>query len=532
MAAFHKALELKPDYANAHNNLGNALKDQGKLEDAVAAFHKALELKPDHAEAHSNLGSALKEQGKLDEAVAAFHKALELKPDHAEAHSNLGSAFKDQGKLEDAVACYRRALEFNPDRAEIHSNLLLTLNYANGINNEVIFAAHLKFGEQHALPLAASIQPHKNDQNPRRRLRIGYVSPDFCNHSVAYFIEAILEHHEHGHFEIFCYYNHAQVDEVTERLRRYADHWTDCVGMTDEMLADRVREEQIDILVDLAGHTAKNRLLVFARKPAPVQVTWIGYPNTTGLATMDYRITNANVDPIGKAEQFYTEELVRLSCNVCFRPPAESPKIGDLPAVKAGYITFASFNNFAKITPDMMALWARILRSVNHSRIVIMNVTHGQMEKYVRQIFSKYGIAETQLILMGRIPFSKYLEIHNRVDIGLDTFPYNGGTTTRLGSWMGVPHITLAGASARSRVGAGLLSHIGHPSLIATTSEEYVQRAVELANDIGRLQELRKGLRNRMARSPFTDGTRITRSLEGAYRRMWERYCNSEQSQG
>jgi predicted O-linked N-acetylglucosamine transferase (SPINDLY family) len=532
VASYREALELKPDIAEVHNNLGIALRNQGKLEAAVASYREALELNPGVAAVHSNLGNALWNQGKLEEAIAALRKALELEPDHAAAHNNLGNALGAQGKLEEAIAAYRKTLELKPDDAGAHSNLLLTLNYVSGMSDEALFAEHLKFDEQHARRFTAHIQPYRNDRDPGRRLRIGYVSPDFHHHAAAYLIEPILERHEHDHFEVFCYYNDAQVDEVTERLRRYADHWIDCVGMTDDMLADRVRGDEIDILVDLAGHTANNRLLVFARKPAPVQVTWIGYPSTTGLATMDYRFSDTNVDPIGKSEQFYTEELVRLPVFSCFRPPSESPKVGDLPALKAGHVTFTSFNKFNKITLDVMALWAEILRTVKDSRLIIMSVNDGEMERYVRQTFSNNGVLESRLTLMGRIPHSEFLEIHNSVDIGLDTFPYNGGTTTRMSAWMGVPHITLAGTNARSRVGAAFLVELGHPELIAITPEEYVERAVELAKDIGRLQEIRSGLRDRMTNSPLANGESLTRSVERAYRKMWRRYCGKARSVG
>jgi predicted O-linked N-acetylglucosamine transferase (SPINDLY family) len=253
--------------------------------------------------------------------------------------------------------------------------------------------------------------------------------------------------------------------------------------------------------------------------------SWIGYPNTTGLAAMDYRMASASLDPIGEAEQFYTDALVRLPVFSCFRPPPESPEVGDLPASKTGGVTFASFNNFIKITAEMLGLWAKILKAVSGSRLLIMSVKDREMEWYVRRIFSDNGIPDTRLTLMGRKPSSEFLEIHNGVDIGLDTFPYNGGTTTRMSAWMGVPHITLAGTSARSRNGAAFLSHLGYPELIATTPEEYVERAVELAKDIGRLQEIRSGLRDRMANSSLINGESLTRSVEEAYRKMWERYC-------
>src|SRR5271157_3127927 len=307
VAFYRRALELKPDYAEAHSNLGNALKDQRKLDEAVACYRRALELKPDYAEAHSNLGNALNDQWKLDEAVACYRRALELKPDYAEARCNLGNALKDQGKLDEAVACYRRALELKPDYAGVHSNLLYIRLFCPGYDAQAIFEEHRRWSRQHAEPLARFIQPHSNDRSLHRRLRIGYVSPDFRNHAASFFLVALLSAHDHENFEIFCYADVVCPDRITARLRSYADVWQNITGLTDEQVAQLVRQDKIDILVDLSMHTAGNRLLVFARKPAPVQVTWLN-PGTTGLSTIDYRLTDPYIDPPGLHDHYYSEE--------------------------------------------------------------------------------------------------------------------------------------------------------------------------------------------------------------------------------
>ena len=299
VACYRRALELKPDCAEAHSNLGNALKDQGKLDEAVACHRRALELKPDCAEVHSNLGSALKKQGKLDEAVACFRRAVELKPDHAEAHLNLGAAFKDQAKLDEALACFRRALELKPDYAEAHSNLLYTLIFCPGYDARTLYEEHRRWDQRHAAPLARFIQPHRNDRSPDRRLKIGYVSPDFRSHSAGLLHRAAFLRARPRAFEIVCYADVVRPDGITARLRSYADAWRNITGLDHEQVAQRIRRDGIDILVDLTMHMARNRLLVFARKPAPVQVCWLAYPGTTGVSAIDYRITDPYLDPPG-----------------------------------------------------------------------------------------------------------------------------------------------------------------------------------------------------------------------------------------
>ncbi len=354
-----KAIALEPTYAEAHNNLGNALRDQGRLEEEVAVYLRALELKPDYADAHNNLGNALQVQGRLEEAVAACRRALELKPNFAQAHNNLGNALKDQGRLEEAVAVYRRALELKPDYAKAHSNLIYTMNYDAGVTLEEVFAESRDWDVRHAAPRAERIRPLHNPPNPERRLRVGYVSPDFRTHSVSYFVEPLLAGHDRDAVEVFCYAEVPCPDAVTARFQALADGWRSTVGLTDAEVAERIREDRIDVLVDLAGYTAKNRLLAFAERPAPVQVTWLGYGASTGMTEMDYRLTDTVVDPVEEAGAFFSETLVRLPhAFFCYGPPAEAPEVTPLPALANGHVTFGSFNNPSKTGPQVVEVWA------------------------------------------------------------------------------------------------------------------------------------------------------------------------------
>ena len=354
-----RALELKPNSAEPHNNLGNALKERGKLDEAVACDRRALNLKPDYADAHNNLGVAFKGQGKLDEAVACYHRALELRPDYVEAHSNLGVAFKDMGKLAGAVSCCRRALEIKPDFAEAHSNLLYAQDFSPGYDAQVLYEEHRRYDQQHATPLVKFIQPHRNDRSSHRRLKVGYVSPDFRDHCQAFFTVPLFSAHDHKDFEIVCYSDVVRPDRITERLRCCVDAWRSIVGLGHEQVAQQIRGDGIDILVDLAMHMARNRLPVFARKPAPVQACWLAYPGTTGVSTIDYRITDPYLDPPGDCDGCYAEQSVRLPDSFwCYDPLNAEPAVNPLPVAAKGHITFGCLNNFCKINPFVLKIWA------------------------------------------------------------------------------------------------------------------------------------------------------------------------------
>jgi protein O-GlcNAc transferase len=528
---FKRALTVKPEYAEAYYNLGGALDDQGHRTDAIAAYRKAIAIKPNFVEAHYNLALALQMEGKLGEAVATYKQARKLKTNDHEIENNLGHALLAQGRLEQAMAAFRRALALKPDFADAHSNLLVCLNYCSDAAPTDVFAEHLAWGKRHAAALGTARLAYANPRVTARRLRIGYVSPDLRTHSVAFFIEPLLAAHDHEDYEIFCYANVTHSDTVTKRLQVLADQWRDIVQLSDEEVARIIRRDGIDILVDLAGHTAGNRLLVFARKPAPIQAGYLGYPNTRGLATIDYWLSDAYADPVGKTEDYYVEKVVRLSRGFnCYRPLPESPEVGPLPALRAGYITFGSFNNASKISGPVIACWAKILMGVPTARLLLKAraLADEQTRDRLQQIFAAHGVMPERIDMIGRAASSaEHLALYNRVDIGLDTFPYNGHTTTCEALWMGVPVVTLAGQTHAGRVGVSLLTQAGLPKLLAESPEHYVARAIALATGLDQLQALRQGLRIQLQRSPLTDAAGFTRSLEAAYREMWIKYCEA-----
>jgi len=525
IAACRRALELKPDLAEACHNLGNALRDRGQLDEANAAYRKAVELRPNYAEAQINLGNVLWEQGRLDEAAAASRRALELKPDSPEAFNNLGNALGDRGEHEEAVRAFRRALELKPDSAEMHSNLLYTLSLHPGSDAQTISDVHQRWNRQFSEPLKQLLRPHANERGPNRPLRIGYVSPDFRDHPVGRYLLPLFGHHDREWFEILCYSGVKHPDGVTERLRALAAKWRSTIGVSDARLAETIREDEVDILVDLSLHNAGNRLLVFAQQPAPVQVTWLGYPGSTGLSGIGYRLTDAYMDPPGPDPAWSAEEPVRLpDCWCCYQPPRECPEINPLPALSAGCVTFGSLNKFAKVNDRVLALWARVLESVNASRL-IMFCPEGSARERVRAFFEAHGIREDRVELAGFLSFSDYLQLYHRIDIALDPFPCNGMTTTCDALWMGVPVVTLPGELPISRAGLSLLSTIGLRKVAASSEDNYVWIANELAKKLPRLSDLRSRLRARMLASPLMDAPRFAKSVEAAYLSMWRRWC-------
>ena len=528
IARYTEALRLQPDYPVALYNLGNALQDQGKLDDSVARYTEALRLKPDYPDALNNLGNALKAQGKLDDAIARYTEALRLKPDYPGALNNLGTALQDQGKLDDAIARYTEALRLKPDYRDALSNLLFALNYTDTLTPESLFAEHVRLGAQFeamSSPGDMSIRHTDWDQ----RLRIGYVSPDFRNHSVAYFLEPLLRAHNKNAVEVFCYAEVLRPDVITERFKSLADGWLSTVGMSAENLSRRIREDGIDILVDLAGHTANNRLSVFACKSAPVQVTWLGHPNTTGLRSIDYRLVDAVTDPEGEADALAVETLVRLTDGfLCYGPPDEAPKPAPPPCVNGAAITFGSFNNPAKLSAMTLDAWAAILRQLPNARLLLKGKSFA--DRVTRDLFldrfAQRGIATKRIELMAWAPnTTSHLSAYQQVDISLDPFPFNGATTTCEALWMGVPVVTLSGDRHASRMGASILRRLNLDEFIARDPEEYIQIAVNLSDLRDRLADLRQSLRPRMTASPLCDAPAFARHIEAAYRRMWEIWC-------
>jgi predicted O-linked N-acetylglucosamine transferase (SPINDLY family) len=524
IASHLRAVQFKPDYVLARYNLGNALMAKRQLDEAIASYRQCIRLKPDYADVHSNLGNALKDKGQMDEAIASYREAIRLKPDLAMAHNNLGNALKEIGQLNDAIACYRQAIRIDPNLSEAHSNLVRAFLYDPGCDSTMISEELWQWSRQHAEPLRRFVQPHGNNRDPDRRLRIGYVSPDFREHVVGQNLLPLLREHNHRQMEVFCYANAIHGDQFTEQIRGYADVWRGIVGLSDSQAADLIRQDRIDILVDLALHTAGNRLLIFARKPAPVQVSYLGYCSSTGLETMDYRLSDPQMDPPDSDLSVYSERTIRLPETYwCFNVGGPTPKPGPPPAESRGFITFGCLNNFAKV-PPALDLWARILQSVPQSRLIVHSYPGTNLDA-VRERFAGKGVSPDRLEFVAKQPWPEYVATHGRIDIALDPFPWGGGITSCNALWMGVPVVSLVGQTAVGRGGASILATIGTPELIARSTEEYLSIAVGLAKDLPRLAELRRTLRSRMQASPLMDAPRFARNIEAAYRQMWRNWC-------
>ena len=520
-----RAIALNGTQSAFHSNLGNALQAQEKLEEAVASYRRALELKPDYVVAHYNLGTTFKAQGKLEEAIDSFRRALELNPDYAVAYYNLGNAFKDQGKPEEAVDSYRRALELKPDYAQAWSNLLLTLQYQAGATLPELSRAHAEYERTQAAPLRTAWRPHENDRDSERRLRLGFVSPDFGQHPVGFFLIQVLENLTRDRWETVCYSDRIIKDKLTARFQAAATIWRDVNGRSDADLAEEIRADRVDILFDLAGHTARNRLLVFARKPAPIQITWCGYSSTTGLSAMDYILADRYVLP-PEAEAHYSERVLRMPDGfLCYDPPSGAPPVSALPALERGYVTFGCFNNPAKITRQAVAVWTKILERLPHARLVLkykgMDST-SVIDRFAT-LFAEHGVAPDR-VECGSAGAHLLMQYQD-VDIALDPFPYTGCTTTCEALWMGVPVITYPGETFASRHSLSHLSVIGLTEMAARDLDDYVEVAVSLASDLPRLAALRAGLRERMAASPLCEGKRFAANLMCALRDVWRKWC-------
>jgi predicted O-linked N-acetylglucosamine transferase (SPINDLY family) len=525
LLSYRRALELKPDYADAYNNLGALLHSGGQTDDAISSHQQAIRLKPDYAEAHCNLGIAFQTLGRHAEAIACYHRALELKPDYAEAHVNLGNARKDQGELRDALDCYRRAMALKPDSAPAHSNLLYTLHFCPDYDSRAIYLAHREWEQQHAAPLAEQQRPHANDRSPDRRLRVGYVSPDFRDHVVGRNLLPLFREHNRQEVEVFCYSDVLTPDHVTAQLRSSAAVWRSIVGLNHEQLADLIRQDAIDVLVDLTLHMAGSRLLAFARKPAPVQVTYLGYCSTTGLNAIDYRLTDPFLELPSGEERLYAEQSICLPETYwCYEPPADAPPVNAPPACEAGHVTFGCLNNFCKVTQPTLVAWCRLLKVVPRSRL-LLHAHPGSHRDRVRNFLAEHDVSPERLSFVSFAPIAEYMRLYQQIDIALDPFPCGGGITTCDALWMGVPVVSLVGNTAVGRAGFSILSNVGLPELAARDTEQYVDIAVAMAQDLPRLADLRTTLRDRMRNSPLMDASRFARNVEAAYRAMWCRWC-------
>lgn len=529
-----EALRLRPNHPETRNNLGAALEGLGRLREAETELREALRLRLHYPEACYNLGNVLRQLGRPEEAIEQLAHALRLRPDYGDAHHGLAVTLEVLGEPEEAITCYRRAVELPSNHATAHSDFLLALHYHPEIGNdpEALFHEHLLWARRHAEPLYAQARPYDINCAPDRPLRVGYVSADFRSHPVARLFAPALLRHDREQFTAVCYSDVEKPDEMTARLRQHADEWHEVTKLSDAQLADKVRRDRIDILVDLTGHMAMRRLLVFARRPAPVQMTCIGYPDTTGLSTIDYRITDALHDPPGQTERYHTEELVRLpGCCWCYDPSnadangeAASPNVA-APRFerRGGQVTFGCTNRPVKITPPMLELWAQILSQVPQSRLLLL--ADSGAERVLADRCRRHGVLMDRLEFAGRRSRAKYLELHNEIDVLLDTFPYNGHTTTLDALWMGVPTVSLAGRTHAARAGLSVLSAVGLEDLVADSPERYVPLACDLAMDADRLRALRSELRERMRNSSLLDAAGYARRLEAVYHAVWKRRC-------
>jgi len=557
---YRRAIVLRPSFAMAWNNLGNALASQGAVDDAIAAYRQSLSLRPDDAKLRYNLGTALLKNTKYAEAVVELRAAISLKADYSAAYnslglafagagqlddaidayergltsaptdlalnSNLGSALRDVGRLDDAIAAFRQAIAYHAD-ARAAGNVLYSLLHHSVYDMPSLWEEHRQWNLTYARPLASEIKPHHNVLDPNRRLRIGFVSPHFRDQ---WFLRPLLANLDHGQFEIFCYDDGGPRDPFV-RLEDYADRWQLTRSLSDAQMAEQIRLDQIDVLIDLALHTNGNRLLVFARKPAPVQLTWLGYPGTSGMDAMDYRISDPCLDPPssdggpGPNDRFYSEATIRLpDCFWCYDPLTDKPEVNQLPALSNGFVTFGSLNNFAKVTDFTLKMWARVLKSVPTSRLHLL-APRGATQGRMRRRFAQADIDPSRIGFINRKPRSGYLGSFHEIDITLDVFPYTGHTTTIESLWMGVPVVSLYGQTAVSRGSMSILANVGLGGLASGSPQDCLKVVMSLSKNLEALSLMRSTLRNRLERSPVMDAPRFTANMQAALRKMWRHYC-------
>lgn len=524
-----EALTHKPEFPEAHVALSNILIERGDEEGAEAALRAALKARPDYVGALYNQARVLRGAHRLSDAEVALRRALAVDPQYLPALELLANVLRSQSRIGEALDCYATARRLAPGNIDIQSAELFTLNFVEDISPEALFARHKAFGEQLEKAVTRRFHAFPNAMDPERRLRVGYLSGDFWRHPVALFAIPVIERSTE---EVFCYSTGGTPDEVTQTLKEAADVFRDARAMSDDELADAIHQDRVDILVDLSGHTGEFRLGVLARQPAPVQATWLGYLNTTGLSRVHYRICDAFSDPEPIADKVHTETLVRLPHSQwCYRPFIADIPTRDLPSKKNGFVTFGSFNQIAKVSSGIRRLWAEILKRVPDSRLLVAGVSDGPARDGLLADLEAAGVSPARIATQPQAVLAEYLDSISGVDIALDTTPYSGGTTTCDALWMGVPVVALHGKRSISRSAASILSSVGLREWIAATPEEYVRRAVEFAGNMPRLDELRGTLRKKMRSSPIMDETAFVRGLENAYRMMWRAWCEGRRLQ-
>ena len=531
IVSYRKVLETGSHDADAHLGIAYALRDLGRHEEALGAFQKALRARPEFPEALNALGCLLTDLRKLDEAAAVLAEAIRLQPDFAIAHSNLGNVLNVQGLLDASLACDDRAIALEPQEPRFHSNRIYTLHFHPDFDGPALLREQMAWDERHGRPLGVRLHSQLNHPSPDRRLRIGYVSPDFRAHAVGRNILPLFREHDHQAVEVFCYSDVTRPDDVTAQFRNYADGWREIADWSHHRIADQVGSDRIDILVDLTLHMANNRLPAFALKPAPIQVTFGGYPGGTGLQAMDYRLTDPYLDPPGETDAHYVERSIRLPHSFwCYdvasmsRGLGHEPAVNALPALENGCITFGCLSNFCKINEPVLRLWARVLRAVEGSRLLVL-ANEGSHQHRTLGFLGQEGIAPERIEFVPGLPWLQYLEYYHRIDIGLDTLPYNGHTTSLEACRMGVPVVTKTGSTVVGRAGLSLFSNLGLTNLVASSDDRFVDIAQDLAQDLPRLIKLRAELRDRIQASPLMDAPLFARGIESAFRGMWHRAC-------
>jgi protein O-GlcNAc transferase len=526
-AYFRRAIAADPDHARAYLNLAAALFELNRLDQAEPAARQAVQLEPRNPSARNNLGLILLEIGRPTDAERSFREGLSLAPDHPDLHANLAQSLVMQGRAPEAQASFARALELKPDAVSAHSNWLLSRQAIAGVGPPSLAEAHARWDRQHAEPLRSTWRPFVNDRGPGRPLRLGFVSADFKRHPIGYFTLRALEGLRPLDCETFCYATGSARDDLTERFADASTMWRQARGLSDQELADQVRADRVDLLFDLAGHTSHHRLLLFARKPAPIQLTWLGYEGTTGLAAIDYLVAD-RYQVLEGTESHYRERIIRLPDGyVCYDPPSYAPTVGPLPASTVGHVTFGCFNNPSKVGPDVLDVWAEVLRRVPTARLLLKykGLDDVGVRRRFLDLFDDRGVDPSRVELEGWTPHQATLAAYGRVDVALDTFPYGGNTTTCEALWMGVPVVTCPGETFASRHGLSHLSNIGLTEAVGRDLAQYVEIAAGLAQDLPRLAALRAGLRPRMASSPLCDGDRFARNLLAALREAWRAWC-------
>lgn len=525
--SYQKALELNPRYAEVQLNLGNTFRALGRLHESVQCFNQVLTLTPNSPELHHSLGLAYKGLDRLGDAVASFTKAVTLKPNYVTAQIDLANTYRELGEVRKAVEIARLAVTLDPDDAGAWSLLFFCLSNSEDIDQQTLFAEHRRFGEHFEPQLRSSLRPHPNLRDPERILKVGIVSGDLRNHAVASFFEPVLMLMlKMSTLSIHVYDTSGLEDDVTRGLKANVPHWNDVETLSPEVLANLIRQNQMDVLMDLSGHTPANRLLTFARKPAPIQMSWIGYPGTTGLKNMDYYVGDRHFLPVGKYDDMFSEKILRIPANAPFQPSAHAPDVNSLPAIRNGFLTFASFNRIDKIGRNVIVLWSRLLKALPSSKMIMAGMPLGGSNNQLIDWFAQEGVTADRLEFHRRGSMADYLKMHHQVDICLDTFPYGGGTTTCHALWMGVPTLTLVGTTPTAGVGRAILSHVDLQTMFcANDQQEFLKKGLWCAERLDYMKDLRLGLRERFRTSALSQPTAVAGGMEIALRHAWRRWC-------